>query len=77
MGLLRSNLFPDPNPLAQPSETRHPMLKLIDPPQVNSNPLSVAQHNGFVDGARLGGTTGFVLGVGAGLLTFYLLRRYA
>lgn len=81
MTFSRSDLAEDPNPLAKASELNHPILLLVEPPPPNpNNPLSIAQHNGFVDGVKRGGNVGFIVGMLAGAgLTYaalgYFLRR--
>jgi hypothetical protein len=74
--MFRSDLFPDPNPLAKASTAVHPALLIAAPPSVeHTNPLSVAQYNGYVDGAQRAGTTGFIIGAFLGFgLAFTLLR---
>lgn len=73
MTLARSDLAPDPNPLAQVSETGHPIFLFVSPPKVNeANPLSSAQHNGFVDGAKRSGNVGFLIGALAGAAVVYV-----
>lgn len=74
--MFASDLFPDPNPLAKASTSTHPALLFASPPEVQeNNPLSVAQFNGYVDGAQRAGTTGFILGAVFGVLAFALLRK--
>lgn len=78
---LMLSLTQDPNPLDPPLKTTgtapHRLLFVQEPPLNMSNPLSVAQHNGFVEGAVQGSVRGLVVGAFLGFLAYHLYRRYA
>ena len=78
-----STLFIDPNPLAKAEigtggfveAVMTSKLMATPPPVNNQNPLSVAQYNGYVEGAAEGGARGFILGAALGLLCYYAVTR--
>lgn len=74
--MFKSDLFPDPNPLAEKSSTSHPVMKMVTPPPVSQgNPLSVAQYNGFVDGAVRGSKAGFFVGAAVAAFIAVLVAK--